>query len=60
MNGTPMRAGARSVQLAVMAAPSTTVGEAAAEARRRHATASARPGADHSSLGRRLAVATAT
>ena len=39
MNGTPMRRVARSVQLAVMAAPTTSVVEAAAEARRRHAPA---------------------
>ena len=59
MNGTPMRRVARSVQLAVMAAPSTTVDEAAAEARRRHATATTRPFADASSSGRPLTVAAA-
>lgn len=41
MNGTPMRRVERSVQLAVMAAPSTSVVEAAAEARRRHEPANA-------------------
>jgi hypothetical protein len=37
MNGASTRV-ARSVQLAVMAAPTTTVAEAVAEARRRHET----------------------
>lgn len=40
MNGRTMRQVARSVQLAVMAAPDTTILEAAVEARRRHSTAS--------------------
>jgi hypothetical protein len=35
MNGTPVRRVARSVQLAVMATPTSSVLEAAAEARRR-------------------------
>ena len=58
MNGTPMRPFARSVQLAVMAAPSTTVDQAAAEARRRHAL-TARLVADRSPPRRRHAVAAA-
>jgi hypothetical protein len=36
MNGTTTAPAARSVQLAVMAAPSASVAEAVAEARRRH------------------------
>lgn len=36
MNGTTTRDYARSVQLAVMAAPSASVAEAVAESRRRH------------------------
>lgn len=55
MNGTPMRRVARSVQLAVMAAPSTTVVEAVAEARRRHDPARA----ILSAFERRAAVAAA-
>ena len=39
MNGTTTAAPRRSVQLAVMAAPSASVAEAVAEARRRHETA---------------------
>jgi hypothetical protein len=38
MNGTTMKPHGRSVQLAVMAAPSASVAEAVAEARRRHET----------------------
>ena len=38
MNGTPTPRVARSVQLAVLAAPTTSVVEAVAEARRRHGT----------------------
>jgi hypothetical protein len=41
MSGTMSRV-ARSVQLAVMATPTTTIVEAVAEARRRHGTAAAR------------------
>lgn len=52
MNGTPMQTVARSVQLAVMATPSTTVDEAVAEARRRHAVASVEID-DRSAEGRR-------
>jgi len=40
MNGETMRQVARSVQLAVMTAPKTTILEAAVEARRRHGTVS--------------------
>ena len=36
MNGTTNTSAGRSVQLAVMAAPSTSIVEAVAEARRRH------------------------
>ena len=38
MNGTTMQPHSRSVQLAVMAAPSVSLTEAVAEARRRHET----------------------
>ncbi len=38
MNGTTTQPHGRSVQLAVMAAPSVSVAEAVAEARRRHET----------------------
>jgi hypothetical protein len=41
MNGTTTAPAARSVQLAVMAAPSASVAEAVAEARRRHDTSGA-------------------
>ena len=40
MNGRTMRQVARSVQLAVMAAPETSIVEAAVEARRRHSAVS--------------------
>ena len=41
MNGRTLRQVARSVQLAVMTAPETTILEAAVEARRRHGSDSA-------------------
>ena len=41
MNGTTTHVHGRSVQLAVMAAPSASVAEAVAEARRRHDTSGA-------------------
>lgn len=54
MNGTTMRRIARSVQLAVMAAPSTSVEEAAAEARRRHVSSGAWIATNVSPARRRL------
>jgi len=54
MNGSPMRHAARSVQLAVMTAPSTTVDAAAAEARRRHADAGDWIAATGSATARRV------
>jgi hypothetical protein len=42
MNGTPTDTAARSVQLAVMTTPSTSVAEAVAEARRRPHSSDAR------------------
>ena len=59
MNGTPMRPIARSVQLAVLAAPSTSVEEAAAEARRRHVTTGAWIATNVSPARRRLLVGAA-
>ena len=51
MNGTTTQVHGRSVQLAVMAAPSASVAEAVAEARRRYDTPGvwiSRPEASHS------------